>query len=151
MSLRRSRSAGTKRVTTFKSEVEILAEGPVLVGGFQIAVRGGDDAHVDLHALIAADGTHFFFLQHSQQLGLQFQGKFANFIKEDGAAISRLKQSLLGFQRAGEGSLFVAEEFAFDERGHQRSAVNRHEGREANAPRKCMARATSSFPVPLSP
>ena len=72
-------------------------------------------------------GTHFFFLQDAQQLGLQFQRQFADFVEEDCAAIGGLKQSLLRFQRSGEGSLFVAEQLAFDQRGHQRSAVDRDE------------------------
>ncbi len=107
-----------------EAEVKIFAEGPVLVGGFEIAVGGGDDAHVHFDALVAAHGTHFFFLQHAQQLGLQFEWQFADFVEEDGAAVGRLEQSLLGFQRAGEGSFLVAEQFALDQRGHQRSAID---------------------------
>ncbi len=37
------------------------------------------------------------------------------------------KQSRLRSQSAGEGAFFVAEQFAFDQRGDQRSAVHGHE------------------------
>ena len=85
-------------VTTFETEVEILAEGAVLVSGFEIAVGGGDDAHIHFDALIAADRAHFFFLQNAQQLGLQLERQFADFVEEDGAAVGGLEQSLLGFR-----------------------------------------------------
>src|SRR5260370_1068913 len=58
---------------------------------FEFAIGCGDHAHVDFRALVAADPTHFLFLQHPQQLGLQFQGQFANLIEKDSAGIGRLE------------------------------------------------------------
>ena len=109
-------------------EVKIFAEGSGFVGGFEIAVSGGDDAHVHFDALVAAYGTHFFFLQHAQQLGLQFERQFADFIEKNRAGVGRLKQSLLGFQGAGECSLFVTEKLALNQRRHERAAIDGHEG-----------------------
>jgi len=57
-----------------EAEVKIFAEGSVLIGGFEIAVGGGDDADINFDALIAAYGTNFFFLQDAQQFGLQLEG-----------------------------------------------------------------------------
>ena len=97
---------------------------PRFVGGFEIAVGGGDDAHVHFDSLVAAHRTHFFFLQHAQQLGLHFQRQFADFVQENRTGIGRLKKSLLRFQRSGEGAFFVAEEFAFNQRRNQRAAID---------------------------
>ncbi len=91
MSLRRSRSAGTNKCYNVQAEVEIFAEGAVLVRGFEIAVRGGDDAHINFDSLIAADRSNFFFLQDAEQLGLQFQRQFSDFVEKDGAAIGGLE------------------------------------------------------------
>src|SRR5208283_2945909 len=85
---------------------------------------GGDDAHIHFHALIAAHWTHFFFLQHAQQLGLQLKRQFADFVEKNRTRVGGLKESLLGFQSAGKSSLFIAEEFALDQRGHKRSAID---------------------------
>ena len=45
-----------------QAEVEVLAERAVTVFGFEIAVGGGNHAHIDLHLLIAAHGPNFFLL-----------------------------------------------------------------------------------------
>ena len=50
MSSRRSRSGGTRIGTTFEAEVEILAEAAALDLALEVAVGGGDDAHVDVDA-----------------------------------------------------------------------------------------------------
>src|SRR6266567_777021 len=53
-----------------KPKIKIFAEGSVLVSGFEIAVGGRDDADVHLDSLVTAHRTHFFLLQHPQQLSL---------------------------------------------------------------------------------
>ena len=63
-------------------------------------------------------------MQDAQELGLQFERKLADFVEKDGAAVCGLEESLLRLQCAGKRSLFVAEEFAFDERRDERSAID---------------------------
>ena len=128
ISLRRSRKRRHVQGHHVEAEVKVFAERSVLVSRFKIAVGGGDHAHVDLNPLVAAHRTHFFFLQYAQQFGLQFQRQFADFVEKDRAAIGGLEQSLLRFQGSGECSLFIAEEFAFDQRGHERSAIDGDKG-----------------------
>src|SRR5262249_8523479 len=46
-----------------EAEVKILTEGASANGGFEVAIRGGDDAHVDVAPLRGADGLDLPLLQ----------------------------------------------------------------------------------------
>ena len=74
--------------------VEVLAEAPGLDLGFEVAVGGGDDAHVDLDGAGAADALQLAFLQHAQQLGLEGGGDLADLVEEQGAAVGLLEAAL---------------------------------------------------------
>ena len=112
-----------------QSEIEILAEGAVAIGGFQVAVGSGDYAHVHRDVIVAAHRTNFLFLQDAQKLGLHFEGQLANFIEEDRAAMRGLEESRFCFCGAGERTFFVAEKLAFHQRWNQRTAIDSDEGR----------------------
>lgn len=47
----------------------------------------GDDADVDLYRLVAADGFDFPLVECAQQLGLCWQGEFADFIQKEDSAV----------------------------------------------------------------
>ena len=79
-----------------QAEIKVLAKRAVAIFGFEIAIGGGNHAHIHFDLLIAADRADFFFLQHAQQLGLHLLRQFANFIQKNRAAIGRLKKSRLG-------------------------------------------------------
>ena len=81
-----------------------------------------------LSLLIAAHGPDFLFLKKAQEFGLHFQGKFADLVEKNGSGIGGLEQAGLGTQSAGEGAFFVAEQFAFDEGGDERTAIDGDEG-----------------------
>ena len=61
--------------------VQVFAELACGHGGFQIAVRGRDDAHVDLYGLARAHGPNGPLLQHPQQLHLQRGRHVANLVQ----------------------------------------------------------------------
>src|SRR6266853_4207534 len=111
-----------------EAEIEILAEGSFLVFGVEIAVSGGHDTHVHFDLLITAHGADFFLLEKAQELGLHLERKFADLVEKNGSGMGRLQQSLLGTKSAGESAFFVAEQFAFDEGGDERSAVYGNKG-----------------------
>src|SRR5580704_2368341 len=111
-----------------ETEIEVLAEGAAAVGGFEIAVGSGDDAHVDVHFFVAADRTDFLFLENAEEFGLHFQRQLANFVEENCAAIGSLEKAVLRLRGSRKGTLFVAEEFTFHEGGNQRTTINRNEG-----------------------
>ena len=61
--------------------------------GAQIAVGGGDQAHVDLLTSRGAYALDFAVLDDPQQLGLHGQRGFANFVQEHRAAVGVLEQA----------------------------------------------------------
>ena len=54
-----------------QAKIQILAEGAVLVRGFEVAVGGRNHPHIDLDPLVAAHRAYLLFLQNAQQLGLK--------------------------------------------------------------------------------
>ena len=60
-----------------------------------------------------ADRRDFALLQHAQQLGLQFERHFADFVEEDDAAFGRAEHAQRTAGGAGERALLVAEQLAF--------------------------------------
>ena len=93
----------------------------------QITIRRGDDAHVDLDRLAAADGFKLLLLQHAEQFDLRLQRQVADFIEENGAAIRDFETPIAIRQRAGERSLHMAKQFALDQSGADGSAVHFHQ------------------------
>ena len=100
-------------------EKQILAKRTVINCRLQIAIGGRDHAHLHMDAFIAPDGPHFFLLQDPQQLRLQFQRQFSDFIQKDRAPVGRLKQTDLGFGRSRKSAFGVTEKIAFHQRRDQ--------------------------------
>ena len=98
-----------------QTEEEILAEGFVFDHLLKITVGGADDADVDGDLFLSSDTADGFFLQHAEEFDLRLPGEVADFIEEKGSAIGLLKTADTFADCSGEGSAFVAEEFAFDE------------------------------------
>ena len=69
-----------------EAEVEVGAEAARVDLGLEVAVGGGDDAHVDGQAARRADALHLAALEHAQELRLQLEGELADLVEEDGAA-----------------------------------------------------------------
>ena len=89
---------------------QVLAEAPSQNLTTQIPVGRGDDPNVQRNRTTSADTFNFTLLQHPQQLGLQRQGHFGDFIEQQSAALSLFKLTGMGISRASEGSAFVAEQ-----------------------------------------
>ena len=73
------------------AEVEVLAEAAVLHERAQVAVRGGDHAHVEGQLLVTAHRTQRALLEGAQQLGLEGERHVADLVEQHGAAV-RLEQ-----------------------------------------------------------
>ena len=110
-----------------ETEIEVLAEVPLLDLGFQVLVRRRDDADVHLDRARGAETLDFPLLQHPQHLGLRLGAHVADFVEEDRAAVGLLELADLLLRRAGERSLFVAEELGLDQLFRNRGAVDLHE------------------------
>ena len=81
--------------------IKVFAELAGLGKGFQVAVGGGDQTHIDLLRLHRADAADLTFLQYAQQARLGFQWQFADLVEKQGAAIGCLDQA--GATGAGPG------------------------------------------------
>ena len=66
----------------------------------EIAVRRGDDAHVDLDRLAAADPLELALLQDAQQLDLHVQRELADLVEEQRAAVGQLEPAQPARHRA---------------------------------------------------
>ncbi len=73
---------------------KVLAEFPFLHHLPEVNVGGGNDAHVDLDFLHAAQVHKLAVLQNAQDLGLRVHAHGADFVEEKRAAIGNFKQAL---------------------------------------------------------
>src|SRR5207302_3529450 len=94
----------------------------------QLDIRGGNDSHVDLDFMYAAQVHELLVLNYAQNLGLGFQAHGADFIEEDCSSVRDLKQALFGRDSAGKSALDVAKEGRFQKIGGHGAAVDRHKG-----------------------
>ena len=87
-------------------------------------MSGGDNAHVNVDIVIAAERTDFALLQHAQQLHLQRRRHIADFVQKQRASFRRLKESFARAYRAGKGATGVTEQLRLQQLLRQRAAVN---------------------------
>ena len=103
----------------------------------QLAVGGRDDPDVDRVRLVGAQALDFAVLQSAQQLGLDGERQFADFVQEQRAAFRRLDAAGALAVGARESPLEVPEQFALGQRFGQGRAVDLHQ-RPAGATRCAM-------------
>src|SRR5262245_7607416 len=85
----------------------------------QIAVGGGDDAHVETPNRVVADAFDFMLLQCPQEPGLQIQRELADLVEKERASVGDLEFSGTARDRAREGAPDVSEQLRLDERRRQ--------------------------------
>ena len=98
------------------SPIEVLAEGVLVYHLPEIGICGAH--HADVYFARAAVTEHFvgLFLKHTQEFHLTTDVEFAYFVEEDCAAMCHFEASHSVARCVGEGSAFVAEHFALEER-----------------------------------
>ena len=108
--------------------VEIAAE--LFLGNHfcQVAIGGGDEAHVDGDGAIAAEALDLALLQGAQQFGLQVERELADFIEKERALVSELDAADFAGDGAGECALLVTEQLALKQAGGNGGAVELDEG-----------------------
>ena len=129
MSPGRSRSGGNSQRNDVEAEIQILAERATLHLGQQVAVGGGEDAHVHAHRRRAAQPVDLAFLQGAQQLRLQADIHFADLVEQQRPAIRRLEFADTACDGAGERALLVAEQLGLQQVLGDRRTVQRDERR----------------------
>ena len=124
--------------------IEVFAELPVARALGQIAIGRGDDAHIDLHRTLGADGIDFAFLQRAQELHLHVETQFADFVEEQRAAVGFQEFAEMFVGGAGERTFLVTEEDRFDEIFRDGAAIDGDKG-FAGTLRRTLDRACDEF------
>ncbi len=96
-------------LTNVQSVEEVLAERSLFDELFQVPIRRGKDAYVDLHGNVRADRQDLFLLDRTQQLHLQMERQVADLVEEDRSAARGLEHAFARRDRAGERTAVVAE------------------------------------------
>src|SRR5438445_203006 len=96
-------------------EKEILPEFFALDAFLQVAVRGGNDAHVHFHRAVAAHALELPLLEHPQEFRLERGGNLTDLVEQNRAAVREFEAPFPLVQRPGEGALLVAEKFTLDQ------------------------------------
>src|ERR1035437_6764232 len=94
-------------------------------GGFERLVRRGNDAHVGLNRLVAADALEGAALQHAQNFRLRSGRHVADFVQTNRAVDGFLEFADALHCGAGERAAFMAEEFALEQLFGNRGAIDR--------------------------
>ena len=103
---------------------KILAEPSLGHHRGQIAVRGGDDPHVDVDRLLAADAFHPAVLQDAQHADLGRQRQLADLVEKQRAAVGPLEPAAAGLDRPGKCATLVAEQLRIDQFRRNRPAID---------------------------
>jgi hypothetical protein len=93
----------------------------------RIAIGGADDADIDLAQMAIADARQRAGLEEAEELGLQREIHFPDFIEEEGAAIGEFGCALAIFMGAGKGAAGNPEQFAFHQVARNGGAVDGNE------------------------
>jgi hypothetical protein len=118
---------------------------------YRIAIGRGHDPDVEFKLMSTTQAPYSAVGKHAKQLRLEQQRHLGNLVEKERSAVRLFETTLTHTDGAGEGTTFVAKEFAFDERFGNRRGIQRDEGLPF-APAQAMdtSRATSSLPVPLT-
>ena len=108
--------------------VEVFAEGALFQRGAQVAIGGGNQAHVHFQGFRSAQAFEFALLQDAEQLHLNGRGDVADFVEEKRALVGKLEFTGLGSCGAGKRALFIAKKFAFEQGFGNGRAIDLDEG-----------------------
>src|SRR5882724_4891895 len=110
-----------------QAEVQILAQAALLDRRLEVAVGGGDDAHVDRDLVVRPDRAHRAFLDRAQKPRLERRRQVGDLVQEDRAPVRLLEEARARVVRVREGPARVAEELALEKPLGKRRAVEGHE------------------------
>ncbi|MCY1427719.1 hypothetical protein D9M71_435790 [compost metagenome] len=84
--------------------------------------------YIDVDRLAAADPFNVFFLEETQQVGLQFQWQVTNLVKKQGAAVGSLDTAYFALVRPGKRAFFMTEQLGLYQVLRNRPTVDRYKG-----------------------
>src|SRR5947207_14762922 len=89
---------------------EVLTEAPLADPRREVAVGGGDHAHVDGRGLRRTEPSDFAALERAEELDLERGGHLRDLVQEERAAVGFLEEAELADGGAGERATHVTEE-----------------------------------------
>ena len=107
---------------------QLVSEAPRLHLLREVAVGGGDHAHVHLERLGATHPLELALLEYPQQLHLRAGRNLPDFIQEQGAAVRKLEAPFLAPDCPGERATLVPEQLALEQGFGQGGAAHLDEG-----------------------
>src|SRR6185503_17860513 len=110
-----------------QAEKEVLAELVTIDGPAEIAIGRRDEAHVERHLALGADGTHHALLEGAQELRLQSEGEVADLVEEERAAARLHEEAGARVARIGERAAHVPEQLALEKALGDGGAADRDE------------------------
>ena len=111
-----------------ESVKQIFPEAAFLNFLFQIAMRGGDNADIDLDCFATADRFEFALFQDFQHLHLQIRTHVSDFVKENRPTVGHFKFPDFRIGGASERTFDMTEQFAFQEIFGNGTAVDGNKG-----------------------
>ena len=113
----------------FEAIEEVVAKGSLVDHFFQGAIRRGDEPDIDRERARVAEPFKLLVFEYAEEFGLQGEGQFADFVKEEGSFVRDLEAAFTRSSGAGKCTGDMAEEFTFDQRFRDARAIEFDEGR----------------------
>ena len=93
-------------------------------GIFRNFIGRSQHANIDRGLTLAAQATQLAVFQNAQQFGLRADRHLANLVEQQGTALGQLEAADAALERPGERAFLMAEDFAFNQRLRDSSAVD---------------------------
>jgi hypothetical protein len=117
----------------------------------KIPVGSSNNADICVHIPRRPQTLKVTRLDHTEQLALQFKGKFADLIEKQRGSIGDFEPTGQLGQSPSVSTLLSSEKLAFNQRGRREAQLTVTRGRSFRPLILWIALASSSFPVPVSP
>jgi hypothetical protein len=117
----------------------------------QIAIGGGDEAHVDGDGPRAAQALDLALLQSAQQFRLQVERQLAHLVEEERALVRQLQRPILRAMAPVNAPFSWPKSSLSSRPAGMAAQFSLIKVRSLRGLRRWMARASSSLPVPVSP
>src|SRR5258708_32623791 len=132
------------QLNCIEPEKKVGAEAAFRALQFQISVRGGEHANINLARLRRANALHLAGLQHAQQFGLLLHRNVGDFIEKQRAVIGEFKTSNAVGAGVSESAFDMAEQLAL-ERAFRKTTGIYSDHRTARARREHMQGLSDNF------
>src|SRR4051812_47569097 len=106
---------GQSQANDVQAVVQVLSKRSFAHALFEYLVGGGDDAHIHLHLLVAADPIKAAVGKHAEEARLQLRRHVADLVEEERAAFGLLKATAALLLGAGERASLVTEELRLEQ------------------------------------